>query len=365
MKRNDKLIFMAGGGTAGHVYPNMALLGPLKERGYEVHYLGKKKGLEYGIVTDAGLPFHQVDSERFFRYFTPRLLLTPPKVLWGIIQTVCLVLKYRPKMIMCKGGFGSLPPAVGGWLTRTPVVLHESDMTPGLANKLCMPFSRKLCVTFEDTVKHLPKEKAVYTGTPIRASLLTGDRRKGFELTGLDPEGKPVLMVVGGSSGAKALNDAVAEAKEQILQHFQIVHLYGGKQEDYEPPVSRPEEGYYAQDYARDELIDLFAMTDLVLSRAGANAINELLLLKKPNILVPLPLSASRGDQIVNAEYFEKQGFSYVLPQEQMDTKTLMEALLHVYDARDKYIEAMSSDKAKNGTEEVLKVILEVCGDQY
>ncbi len=364
MKRNQKLIFMAGGGTAGHVYPNMALLGPLKERGYEVHYLGKHKGMEYGIVKEAGLPFHEVNSERFFRYFTPKLLLTPPRVIQGIFQTVRLIHRYKPVMIFCKGGFGSLPVAVGGWLTRTPVVLHESDMTPGLANKLCMPFSRKLCVTFEDTVKHLPADKAVYTGTPIRSSLLEGDRAKGFALTGLDPKGKPVLMVVGGSSGAKALNDAVAASKEQLLEHFQIVHLYGGKQEDYEPPVSDPSHGYYAQDFAREELVDLFAMTDLVLSRAGANAINELLLLKKPHVLVPLPLSASRGDQILNAEYFQKQGFSYVLDQEKMTPETLMEALLTVQENREEYIRAMSSDKAKNGTEEVLKVILEVCGDQ-
>ena len=171
-------------------------------------------------------------------------------------------------------------------------------------------------------------------------------------------------MVVGGSSGAKALNDAVAESLPEILEKFQVIHLYGGKQEDYEPPVSDPAKGYYAKDYAKDELIDLFAMTDLVLSRAGANAINELLLLKKPHILVPLPLSASRGDQILNAEYFKAQGFSYVLPQEEMTKETLMKALTEVYEKRDDYIRAMSSDKAKNGTEEVLKVILEVCGDQ-
>ena len=362
--RNQHLIFMAGGGTAGHVYPNMALVDPLKERGYEIHYLGKKKGLEYGIVKDKGLPFHEVNSERFFRYFTPRLLLTPPRVIQGIFQTLHWVRKYKPAMIFCKGGFGSLPAAVGGWLSRTPVVLHECDMTPGLANRLCMPFSKKLCVTFEETLKSVPKEKAVYTGTPIRASLLQGSREKGFELTGLDPDGKPVLMVVGGSSGAKAINDALAASLPEVLKRFQVVHLYGGRQEDYEPPVADIENGYYVKDFARDELIDLFAMTDIVLSRAGSNAINELLLLKKPNILVPLPLSASRGDQILNADYFKAQGFSYVLPQEEMNEETLLKALEEVYEEREKYIQAMSSDKAKNGTEEVLKVILEVCGDQ-
>ena len=362
--RNQHLIFMAGGGTAGHVYPNMALVDPLKERGYEIHYLGKKKGLEYGIVKDKGLPFHEVNSERFFRYFTPRLLLTPPRVIQGIFQTLHWVRKYKPAMIFCKGGFGSLPAAVGGWLSRTPVVLHECDMTPGLANRLCMPFSKKLCVTFEETLKSVPKEKAVYTGTPIRASLLQGSREKGFELTGLDPDGKPVLMVVGGSSGAKAINDALAASLPEVLKRFQVVHLYGGRQEDYEPPVADIENGYYVKDFARDELIDLFAMTDIVLSRAGSNAINELLLLKKPNILVPLPLSASRGDQILNADYFKTQGFSYVLPQEEMNEETLLKALEEVYEDREKYIQAMSSDKAKNGTEEVLKVILEVCGDQ-
>ncbi|MBO6158737.1 MAG: undecaprenyldiphospho-muramoylpentapeptide beta-N-acetylglucosaminyltransferase [Firmicutes bacterium] len=360
---NSKLIFMAGGGTAGHVYPNLALIEPLKAHGIDVIYLGKKKGLEYGIVTDAGIPFREVNSERFFRYLTLKTLLTPPRVLQGIFQTVRLIHKEKPAMIFCKGGFGSLPPAIGGWLTRTPVVLHESDMTPGLANKLCMPFAKKLCVTFADTMEHLPKEKAVYTGTPIRASLLKGNREKGFAYTGLDPKGKPVLMVVGGSSGAHALNEALLSCLDQILEHFQVIHLYGSKQEEFEAPQSRPESGYYAKAYAKDELVDLFAMTDLVLSRAGSNAINELLLLKKPNVLVPLPLAASRGDQILNAEYFAKQGFSAVLRQEDMTSESLLDALMKTWERREDYIQSMSSSKAKNGTQEVLKVILEACDD--
>lgn len=358
-----KLIFMAGGGTAGHVYPNMALIEPLKEKGIDVIYLGKKKGLEYGIVTDAGIPFREVNSERFFRYLTWKTLLTPPRVLQGIFQTVRLIHKEKPAMIFCKGGFGSLPPAIGGWLTHTPVVLHESDMTPGLANKLCMPFARKLCVTFSDTMAHLPKEKAVYTGTPIRSSLLEGSREKGFAYTGLDPNGKPVLMVVGGSSGAHALNEIVQACLSRILEHFQVIHLYGSKQEEFEAPVSRPEIGYFAQAYAKNELVDLFAMTDLVLSRAGSNAINELLLLKKPNVLVPLPMAASRGDQILNAEYFARQGFSAVLRQEEMNEQRLLDILIQTWKDKDRYIQAMSSSKAKNGTQEVLKVILEACGD--
>lgn len=352
---NNKLIFMAGGGTAGHVNPNLALVKPLQKMGYTVEYLGQKNEIEYALAQKEGLTFHEVASGRLHRSLNPDTLLTPFRVVKGIIQAVRLIHERRPALIFCKGGFASLPPAVAGWLTRTKVILHESDMTPGLANKLCAPFARRICTTFEATTKHLPKKKAVFTGTPIRESLTSGSREKGFAITGLDPNGAPVILVMGGSQGAGALNDAIINNLELLTQDYQIVHLYGSEHGDFKVPEQK---GYFGLAYAGEELPDLYAMADLLFSRAGANAINEFLLLKIPNVLVPLPLTNSRGDQIVNAEYAEEQGFSYVLPQEMITANTLKQALDTVYARREEYKAAMGGKAAKNGTAEVLRVIL-------
>ena len=329
---------------------------PLQKAGYRVEYLGQKNEMEYPLVTAAGLPFHEVASGRLHRSLNPDTLLTPFRIIKGVWQAIRAIRKEKPALIFCKGGFACVPVAIAGKLTGTKVILHESDLTPGLANKLCAPFASKICVTFEQTLQHLPKEKTVFTGTPIRASLKNGSREKGFELTGLDPAGKPVLMVVGGSQGAGALNDVVSDNLEALLADYQIVHLYGGEISGYVPKEAA---GYFALGYAKDEMADLFAMTDLVLSRAGANAINEFLLLQLPSILVPLPLTVSRGDQILNAQHFEEKGFSYVLPQEKLDLQSLQEALKHVQEHREEYLSAMGASTAKNGTAAVVKVILE------
>lgn len=361
-KRNNQLIFMTGGGSAGHIVPNLAIADELKKSGISCEYLGRPYGMEYDMVTGAGIPFLKMNSGRLHRSFSMDTLLTPFRVIQGTFQAVRWIRKKRPGAIFCKGGFMSLPLAAAGWLTKTPTVLHESDLTPGLANKLCGPFAEKICCTFEQTLEYLPKEKAVYTGTPIRAALLEGSRDKGFEMTGLKkPEegGKPVLMIVGGSLGAGVLNEIVAKNLEELLTKFQMVHLYG-VDEEKEPT---PREGYYPLQYAGNELPDLFAMTDLVLSRAGANAINEFLMLKLPAVLVPLPVGVSRGDQVLNAKQFAASGFSYLLEQDRMNHDTLMEALDHVLTHAEEYKAAMNSDKAKNGTVELVRVIMGVRKD--
>lgn len=358
----SKLIYMAGGGTAGHVNPNLALVEPLQKAGFQVEYLGQKDEIEYGLATEAGLVFHEVVSGRLNRGLNlwqnlRQNLPTPFRVVRGIGQAVRLIRRRRPALIFCKGGFASLPVAVGGWLLRVPVILHESDLTPGLANKLCAPFASRICVTFEETLRYMPRRKTRYTGTPIRASLQQGSREKGFALTGLDPAGLPVLLVVGGSQGAGALNDIVLQNLEALCRRYQIVHLYGGEQSGFTPPQHK---GYYAMAYAKSEMADLFAITSVVLSRAGSNSINEFLLLRIPNILVPLPLTVSRGDQILNAKHFKEKGFSYVLPQEELTGKSLLSALDYVSAHRAEYQAAMGGKDAKNGTAEVLREIIAV-----
>lgn len=348
---------MTGGGSAGHIVPNLAVAEALKEKGIDCEYLGRPYGMEASMIRNAGMEFHTMNSGRLHRSFDIDVLLTPFRVIQGVCQGIYWILKRKPVVMFCKGGFMSLPAAIAGWITGTPVVLHESDLTPGLANKLCGPFAKKICCTFEETMQYLPEKKAVYTGTPIRRSLLRGSKEKGYALTGFenDPEAKPVLMVVGGSLGAGALNDAVAENLESLLDSFRVIHLYGV---DHETDPE-PRDGYFPIRYASDEMADLFAITDMVLSRAGANAINEFLQLKLPNVLVPLPVGVSRGDQVLNAKQFSKLGFSYLLEQESMNSKTLMEALYYVRDHRCEYQEAMNSDKAKNGSEELCRVLLE------
>ena len=236
-----------------------------------------------------------------------------------------------------------------------PVIIHESDMTPGLANKICMRTAKKICCNFPETVKLLPADKAVLTGTPIRRELLNGSRDAGFAFTGLSDD-KPILLMMGGSTGSRAVNAGLRSALPQLLKEFHVIHLCG--KGNLDSTLAQP--GYIQYEYISDELKDLFAISDIVLSRAGANAICELLSLKKPNILVPLPAAVSRGDQILNANSFKKQGFSYVLEEEKLNADTLMAAVHEVYNNRDSYKKAMATSNQSNGVDIVIKLIKEL-----
>ena len=235
----SKKIVLTGGGTAGHVTPNIAMIPELQKQGYDVSYIGSYDGIEKTLISELGIPYTGISSGKLRRYLSVQNLTDPFRVVRGFGEALGALKSIRPDVIFSKGGFVAVPVVLAAKQLKIPCVIHESDMTPGLANKLCMPFSKKLCVTFEDTLKYLPKKKAVYTGTPIRDSLLKGDRLKGFSYTGLDPAGKPVLMVVGGSSGAHALNEAITQSLERILEHFQVIHLYGSRQEDFERRIRK------------------------------------------------------------------------------------------------------------------------------
>lgn len=356
--KNRQLIFMAGGGSAGHVYPNIALMKPLKEAGIDYKYLGRHGRFEDWALKDLDIELIEVNAARLHRSFDWELLIMPFRNLKGIFQAVRAIRKYRPGAIFCKGGFGSVPVALGGWLTKTPVILHESDMTLGLANKICSRFSTKVCVTFEETLKELPVGKGVFTGVPIRESLKEGRGEEGLRLAGLDGAtaggAKPVLLVVGGSLGAEAVNLAVWDNLDALLEHFRVIHITGSDQSKHR---DFQREGYYSTEYAGPEMPHFLAAADLVLSRAGSTAIHEFLLLKKPAVLVPFPKGVSRGDQEINARNFEKQGFSYTLEEKDLTPDSLLQTLLRAYDNRAGLIEAMSSEKAKDGTKEVVTVI--------
>lgn len=234
-----------------------------------------------------------------------------------------------------------------------PTIIHESDMTPGLANRLAIPAATRVCCSFPETMAYLPADKAVLTGSPIRRELLKGDRSRALSFLHWQPDSRPTLLVIGGSQGSAVINQALREDVDLLLQDMRIIHLCG--KGNLDSSLDR-KEGYAQLEYVSDELKDLFALCDLVLSRAGANAICELLALRKPNLLVPLSAASSRGDQILNADSYLRQGYSMVLKEEQLTGSSLLQALKKLYHDRDRYIAAMS----KSGQSDAIDLIMDL-----
>lgn len=347
-----KRIVLTGGGTAGHVTPNLALLPSLKEAGYEVFYIGTYDGIEKRLLADFDVEYHGISSGKFRRYFDLKNFSDPFRVIKGYSEAKKLLKQIKPDVVFSKGGFVSVPVVRAASSLKIPCVIHESDMTPGLANKLCIPVATKVCCNFPETVSNVPTNKAVLTGSPIRVELSQGNRQAGFELCGFD-ESKPVIMVIGGSQGAQSVNVAVRESLDNLLKDYQVVHICGKDKMD-NLRLSVP--GYKQFEYLKAELKDIFAIADVVISRAGANAICELLALNKPNILIPLSVG-SRGDQILNASSFEAQGFSKVIREEALDPISLVEGVNEVYNNREKYIEAMRGSGQMNSIKTIMGLI--------
>ena len=353
-----KKIVLTGGGTAGHVTPNIALLPKLREMGFDIWYIGSYDGIEKKLIADYDIPYTGIATGKFRRYFDLKNLSDPFRVVKGIREAKAALRRIRPDVVFSKGGFVSVPVVRAAKTLNIPVICHESDMTPGLANRICIPSATKICCNFPETVKELPAEKAVLTGTPIRAELLAGDRERGIAFTGLSGE-KPVILVIGGSLGAQAVNEAVREALPELLKDFEVIHLCGkGKKDDRFDGTA----GYRQYEYIKEELPDLFALADVAISRAGANAICELLALRKPNLLIPLPAKASRGDQILNARSFETQGFSVVMEEETLTTEKLAAAVKDLYQNREKYAAVMAGSRTTDAVSVIAELIEEVTG---
>ena len=352
-----KKIVMTGGGTAGHVTPNIALMPALKKEGFDISYIGSYEGIEKGLIQAQGIPYYGISSGKLRRYFDLKNFSDPFKVMNGYFQSVRLLKKLKPDVVFSKGGFVSVPVVMAAKHCKIPAIIHESDITPGLANKLAIPSATKVCCNFPETLKYLPKEKAVMTGSPIRQELLAGDPQKARAFCHFDADGKPVILIIGGSIGSRAINTAVRDLLPDLLTHYNIIHLCGkGNLEE-----SLVETDGYAQfEYISQELADLFALADLVISRAGANAICELLALRKPNILIPLSAAASRGDQILNANSFRASGYSYVLEEEAVTNTSLLEAIHYVFEHRAQYIEAMEKNNGKNSIDTIVELILNI-----
>ena len=350
-----KRIILTGGGTAGHVTPNIALLPRLKELGYDIQYIGSYTGIEKELIEPFGIPYHGISSGKLRRYFSVQNFTDPFRVLKGFREAHKLIRQLKPDVIFSKGGFVSVPVVLAGKRCKVPVIIHESDMTPGLANKIAIPSAAKVCCNFPETVANLPADKAVLTGTPIRQELLSGNAENGRKFCGFTAD-KPVLMVIGGSLGAASVNDNVRKILPELLKEFQVVHLCGkGKTDESLNGTA----GYVQYEYIQDELPDLFAMADIVISRAGANAICEIRELHKPNLLIPLSAKASRGDQILNARSFERQGFSKVLEEEEITEEKLLETIRQLYTDRQQYTDAMAGNGQVDSISKITDLIEE------
>lgn len=350
-----KKIVLTGGGTAGHVTPNLALLPALQKAGYEVTYMGSYDGIEKKLIADFDIPYYGISTGKFRRYLDVKNLTDPFRVIKGFGEARKYLKTIRPDVVFSKGGFVSVPVVRAAASLGIPCIIHESDMTPGLANKLCIPVAHKICCNFPETLQNLPENKAVLTGSPIRAELTYGNKLAGLNMCGFSFN-KPIILVMGGSLGAANVNRAVREALPKLLEDFQIVHLCGKDKMD-NLLLNTP--GYKQFEYIKAELKDLFAMADIVISRAGANAICELLALKKPNILIPLPAANSRGDQILNAESFETQGFSIVITEDELTTQLLVDKVHELFSNKGHYTDTMK----KSGQLDSISTIMELINE--
>ncbi len=353
----DKKIILTGGGTAGHVTPNIALMPELKKRGYEIFYVGSKEGMEKDLMSNFDVPYYGISSGKLRRYFDVKNFTDPFRILSGYNQSKALIKEIQPDVVFSKGGFVTVPLVKAAAKKGVPCVLHESDISPGLANRLCIKSAKVICTNFPETIRHLPEGKAQVTGSPIRQELFEGDKKTGLDFCGFD-DSKPVIMIIGGSLGSVRVNEAVREILPQLLEEYQVVHLCGKDKLDESLVGTK---GYVQFEYVQKELKDLMKAADLVISRAGANAICELAALHKPNILIPLSLEASRGDQILNAESFERQGYSYLLREEDMTSETLLRGVKTTWDKREEFIEAMETGGHGDAVKKIADIIDSVC----
>ena len=346
-----KRIVLTGGGTAGHVSPNQALIPLLLAEGWEIHYIGTKNGIERTLIEPTeGVTYHAVSSGKLRRYFDLKNFTDPFRVIAGAFQSFSIIRKLKPAVVFSKGGFVSVPVVVGAALCGVPVVMHESDITPGLANKLCKPFAKAVCTTFPECAKLLG-DKGIQTGTPLRAQIFSGTRERGLALTGFTGE-RPVLMMIGGSLGSQTVNAVLREALPELTKRFDVLHVCG---KGNIAPELEGMPGYRQFEYLTDELPDAFACADILLSRAGSNSLSEILALHKPALLIPY--HSGRGDQVLNANSLKARGLAHVMLQSELTAQSLPPAIDALWEDRELLVQRMSALPDADGTQAVLAQI--------
>ena len=346
-----KIIF-TGGGSAGHITLNLALIPYFIERGWQIDYIGSKGGMEENLIKKfPEVTYHSVSTGKLRRYFSVKNFIDMVKIPLGCIQATWLVYKLNPDIIFSKGGFVSFPVVVGGFINRKKILMHESDITPGLANKLSLPFVSKFYTTFTETINNISQQQKVECVGPVLSNrLFNGNKEQGAQIAHLKTD-KPTIMFIGGSLGAQSLNNAVSQNFSQLLEKYQIIHIAG--KNGYNPQLKG--EGYIQYEYVDSELKDLMALADVVISRAGSNSIFELASLHKPMILVPLPNTSSRGEQTLNAKSFVNKGYAEIIKDEDIaNPQILLPMIEKVYAKRNEYIKAMQDNPVKITTAEKL-----------
>ncbi len=353
---SSRKVVLTGGGTAGHVTPNLALLPALRERGWEVEYVGSRDGIEQRLASEAGLSFHAVHTGKLRRYLSWQNFVDPLRILWGIVEATLLLRKLAPNAVFSKGGFVGVPVVVGAWLNRIPVVIHESDLTPGLANRISFPFARHVCLSFRETPSSGFEGKQVYTGTPVRRSLLAGERARALRTFELDAARQTVL-VFGGSQGARAINELLREALPLLTPDLQVLHVCGPGNLDAQLERS----AHYRQfEYLDEAFADAFACADVAVSRAGANSLAELIALRQPAVVIPLPTAASRGDQIDNARLFAEKGYGLVAVQSELTASGLNDRIREVLARAGEFSQAMARAESHDPAARILDLLEQV-----
>jgi UDP-N-acetylglucosamine--N-acetylmuramyl-(pentapeptide) pyrophosphoryl-undecaprenol N-acetylglucosamine transferase len=346
-------VLFTGGGSAGHVVPSLPLIAHFSALGSRVSYIGSKAGPEAGLIEPLGVPFYTIRSGKLRRYWSWRNVADVWWTLVGICQAIVLIRKLRPSIVFSKGGYAAFPVVVGAWIWRVPVVAHESDLTPGLANRLSLPFVAAVCTNFALTRFPIGNRPIIHTGTPLRTELLRGDAQRGRALLNVAQD-RPLIVVVGGSLGAEALNEVVRAALDVLLSFACVVHVCGANRTD---PRLAQRGGYHQFEFVGAAWGDLLAAADVVVSRAGANSLYELVALHKPHLLVPLPRSASRGDQIANAAYARDLGWSRVVAEADLDAARLAVEVRAIYADRLHIAQVLAGAQLGDGTRAVADVI--------
>jgi UDP-N-acetylglucosamine--N-acetylmuramyl-(pentapeptide) pyrophosphoryl-undecaprenol N-acetylglucosamine transferase len=352
-----KIVF-TGGGSAGHVTPNIAIIQRLKKAypHWEINYIGSQKGLEKKLLSHLQIPYYTIATGKFRRYFSWQNFIDPFQIFYGILQATLIIKRLKPKIIFSKGGFVSFPVVIGGWLNKIPVIIHESDRTPGLANRLGFPFAFKIFLTSEETTKFLKqKAKALITGTPIRDELFNGNSQKGRVLCNFQ-ENKKIILVIGGGLGASKINKTINNTLPLLLPHYQVAHICGPNKTTSEGANYN---GYKQFTYLDEEFCDVLTAADIIISRSGANSLYEFLALKKPHILIPMPTSQSRGEQISNARYTKELGLSFVLEEKDLTPESLHAAIIHLDENISIYQERLEKFSYQNGTDIIVKFLEE------
>lgn len=358
-KEHGMKIVLTGGGTAGHVSGNMALVPHLKKQGFDIEYIGSVNGMEKDIVAkDPDIIYHGIPSGGLNRYFTWRNFRNVFRVARGISAASRLIKQIKPDVVFSKGGFVTVPVVIAAHRNNIPVLIHESDITPGLANKIASKFADKICTTFPETVEYFPQGKAFCTGSPIRGEIYLGNKQTGLKLCGFEDE-KPCIIVMGGSTGAAAVNKLVWDSLDALLPRFNVIHICG---KDGCDPKYDGIKGYKQFGYVTDQLCHLLELSDVAISRAGSNAIFEFLAMAKPMVLIPLPKDVSRGDQVVNAQSFQKQGFAVACDQYTLTPEELTKQVNDIYDRRAEIKASMNSTGLLNGTDNIMEMILKAVG---